>query len=301
MGRGLSELQQTVLLLALRGREARIEAQAIDGPPVADAYHDDILAEFWLWEPKPPPTRARRAAKGRRFSQDAIGYHRYNNTHVVLTRAVARLVDRDLVARVPRSGSNGAGVALTDAGVAAAYGLLERMARTRPSPARKGEGLEERGGLRDEGWRQFGELLGRQHAKVREDREFRRRLEEWIRQDRERRRQEHERWQQEQARQAQERVRQQEERLRDIYDNIWRALEEAERRLRGIGQPRTLVLPPEAISALELLGVSYPCSAEEVKAAFRRKSHEAHPDHGGTDREFIALRAAYEAVLKYAP
>ncbi len=294
MGRGLSELQQTILLMGLQGREARIEAQTIECPLVADVYHDDILAEYWLWEATPPPAQAHPAgggddgefAAGRRFSRDAIGYYTYNNVHVVLSRAVARLVDRGLVTRVPRSGSNGVGVALTVPGVAAAHGLLERLAITCPCPARGGLGP---GDLRAAGWRQFAAMLDRRHEEIRRDEEERRKFKEWVRQCEMERRRENE-WRQEEARQAQERFRQQQERQ-------W---EDAMRRLRDSTLPRAGMPPPEVAVALGVLGLSYPCSATEIKAAYRLKALEAHSDHGGSDREFIAVKAAYDAVLKYA-
>lgn len=38
-------------------------------------------------------------------------------------------------------------------------------------------------------------------------------------------------------------------------------------------------------------------TVEAVKAAFRRLVKSAHPDLGGSDREFIRLKAAYDVLL----
>lgn len=78
------------------------------------------------------------------------------------------------------------------------------------------------------------------------------------------------------------------------------ARRQAEERRRAERQPRQPMLTPEVIAALERLGVSYPCSAAELKAAYRLKALETHPDQGGSDPEFIAVNAAYDIVKPYA-
>lgn len=78
------------------------------------------------------------------------------------------------------------------------------------------------------------------------------------------------------------------------------ARRQAEERRRGERQPRQPMLTPEVIAALERLGVSYPCSAAELKAAYRRRAKETHSDQGGSDPEFIAVNAAYDIVKQYA-
>ena len=49
-------------------------------------------------------------------------------------------------------------------------------------------------------------------------------------------------------------------------------------------------------SPFEVLGVSAGADADEVKAAYRDRVKEAHPDHGGSPEEFRRVRDAYEAV-----
>lgn len=48
-----------------------------------------------------------------------------------------------------------------------------------------------------------------------------------------------------------------------------------------------------------LLGVAPPFNPERVRAAYRARSREAHPDAGGSNSAFIRLRAAYEAALAH--
>lgn len=48
--------------------------------------------------------------------------------------------------------------------------------------------------------------------------------------------------------------------------------------------------------AYRVLGLSGEATAAEVKAAYRRRVGEAHPDRGGSASEFIKVRAAYEIL-----
>jgi hypothetical protein len=47
-----------------------------------------------------------------------------------------------------------------------------------------------------------------------------------------------------------------------------------------------------------ILGVATTATREEIKAAFRKRALEHHPDHGGSDEAFIALKRAYDALIK---
>lgn len=47
-----------------------------------------------------------------------------------------------------------------------------------------------------------------------------------------------------------------------------------------------------------LLGVDSAATLEEVKAAFRQKALEHHPDHGGTPAAFMAVKRAYDSIVK---
>jgi len=53
-----------------------------------------------------------------------------------------------------------------------------------------------------------------------------------------------------------------------------------------------------AQSIWDLLGVSAQATAEEVKAAYRKKAIETHPDHGGDAETFRRVVAAYAEAKK---
>jgi hypothetical protein len=47
-----------------------------------------------------------------------------------------------------------------------------------------------------------------------------------------------------------------------------------------------------------MLGVDAKATLDDVKAAFRKKALEHHPDQGGTPAEFMAMKRAYDAIVK---
>lgn len=47
-----------------------------------------------------------------------------------------------------------------------------------------------------------------------------------------------------------------------------------------------------------VLGVTADATAHEVRTAFRKKALEHHPDRGGDADTFIALKRAYDAIVK---
>lgn len=49
-------------------------------------------------------------------------------------------------------------------------------------------------------------------------------------------------------------------------------------------------------SPFETLQIEPDADEAEVEQAYRRRVKETHPDHGGSTREFQAVRAAYEAI-----
>lgn len=51
--------------------------------------------------------------------------------------------------------------------------------------------------------------------------------------------------------------------------------------------------------SLRLLGLRWPCTAEDVKAAWRKGAIARHPDHGGSTAEFIAWQKTYEEALAF--
>lgn len=51
-----------------------------------------------------------------------------------------------------------------------------------------------------------------------------------------------------------------------------------------------------APAAAELLGLRWPCTAAELKAAWRRVAKATHPDQGGTAEGFRAAKAAHDSL-----
>lgn len=49
------------------------------------------------------------------------------------------------------------------------------------------------------------------------------------------------------------------------------------------------------------LGLHCPSNREQIHMAFRKLSMKQHPDHGGDEKEFIALYAAYREALSLCP
>lgn len=54
------------------------------------------------------------------------------------------------------------------------------------------------------------------------------------------------------------------------------------------------------MSVFDILGIPPTASVAEVKAAYRRLSFKAHPDHGGSQSEFNSLHIIYKAALAKA-
>lgn len=63
-------------------------------------------------------------------------------------------------------------------------------------------------------------------------------------------------------------------------------------------RPRDLPVSVRARQALELLGLTWPCNSEELKANYRRRSREAHPDVGGSPEEFRRIHEAYVHISR---
>jgi hypothetical protein len=56
--------------------------------------------------------------------------------------------------------------------------------------------------------------------------------------------------------------------------------------------------PYRLLACFRLLNLSFPCTASEVKAAYRELVKRFHPDQGGSHDEFLVLREAYEQALR---
>lgn len=54
----------------------------------------------------------------------------------------------------------------------------------------------------------------------------------------------------------------------------------------------------ELFQCLQVLELSWPCTQEEVKTAYRRLVRSAHPDGGGDHDRFLRLQEAYEQAMQ---
>ena len=53
---------------------------------------------------------------------------------------------------------------------------------------------------------------------------------------------------------------------------------------------------PRCVAAL---GLSLPCSEEDLKQAYRQRAKLLHPDHGGDRRRFLYLQQHFEQALRH--
>ncbi len=58
--------------------------------------------------------------------------------------------------------------------------------------------------------------------------------------------------------------------------------------------------PGDGRAAFLALGLKAPCTIEGIKAAYRRRAFEVHPDRGGTPDDFQAVEDAYRRLLREA-
>jgi len=56
----------------------------------------------------------------------------------------------------------------------------------------------------------------------------------------------------------------------------------------------------EGRAALAILRIEAPCTLEDIKAAYRRRALEVHPDRGGAPGDFRAVEDAYRRLLREA-
>jgi hypothetical protein len=122
MGRGLSDLQKHILRLAFKNRQAKGH-DALE----PDVYYCEVLRRYFALE----------VAEGtdprkRRCSIDRYWAVNYDAAHASLSRAMARLEQRDLLVlvKVTAEGREWAGADLTDAGVLEAELLVAEASRS---------------------------------------------------------------------------------------------------------------------------------------------------------------------------
>jgi hypothetical protein len=67
---------------------------------------------------------------------------------------------------------------------------------------------------------------------------------------------------------------------------------------RAAGRASSPARPPGYLAhPLQVLELGWPCRVDEVKAAFRARAKQTHPDCGGTAAAFRTVREAYELLL----
>ena len=55
---------------------------------------------------------------------------------------------------------------------------------------------------------------------------------------------------------------------------------------------------PVGVDPFQVLGLTSAATLEEVRLAFRQRALAMHPDQGGSATEFIALKRAYDSIVK---
>jgi hypothetical protein len=100
------------------------------------------------------------------------------------------------------------------------------------------------------------------------------------------------------ARREEDSLRKLEERRRQRAEEQ-RRLEAEEQRRRNEEWWRRLYDAQAATqSGLDVLGLAWPATTEQIKAAYREKAKLLHPDAGGDQERFVELQRAYEAALR---
>jgi hypothetical protein len=84
--------------------------------------------------------------------------------------------------------------------------------------------------------------------------------------------------------------------LAPYADDILRRREEEEERSRVRSALLSMGVPH---SAFTVLGLHSFASLEEIKAAYRRRALQLHPDRGGDHASMVKLNAAYEDAVLY--
>jgi hypothetical protein len=83
----------------------------------------------------------------------------------------------------------------------------------------------------------------------------------------------------------------------DLFDFRWHLRRSSWTRRPGTAAPRRREMTVE--EALGVLGLTEPCTREQVRDAYRRLALERHPDHGGSTEAFQQLQEACDVALKY--
>lgn len=82
-------------------------------------------------------------------------------------------------------------------------------------------------------------------------------------------------------------------------DDVLRGREQEEWQARARARA-ALWSPSGPLAAFAVLGLSSSATVAEIKAAYRRRAFQLHPDRGGDLSAMIGLNAAYEEAVEYA-
>jgi hypothetical protein len=95
---------------------------------------------------------------------------------------------------------------------------------------------------------------------------------------------------------------QEQQRRRSIIEEFFRAYHKARHANKVFAErhnpepvSKAPAQPPPA--CLVALGLTWPCTGQEVKHAFRMKAKVVHPDTGGSSEAFQTLHRAYKEAL----
>lgn len=85
--------------------------------------------------------------------------------------------------------------------------------------------------------------------------------------------------------------------LEDLARIVGRGIYDLQNWVAGMkALPQTVYIP----DFFRILGFDHvPTSVNEVEKAYRSKAKAVHPDVGGNTEDFLAVKSAYEAALKY--
>jgi hypothetical protein len=107
-------------------------------------------------------------------------------------------------------------------------------------------------------------------------------------------------WQYEEERQRLQSF-QEQQRRRAVIAEFFRAYDAARRTSPAFATPPTSsppTLSTQVPTCLRVLDLAFPCTASEVKHAFRARAKVMHPDSGGSNEAFHTLYQAYKEALE---
>ncbi len=92
---------------------------------------------------------------------------------------------------------------------------------------------------------------------------------------------------------------QEQQRRRLVMEEFFRAYRTAREANRVFAEPgKASAHSSRRIPAcVAALGLAWPCTAQEVRQAFRARAKTVHPDAGGSSEAFQALYRAYQEAL----